>query len=242
MIFPLYNREKVCYNTFVPSDLAAAMEANMKETVFILREGFSAEPVPAKVREKMQGSTYRKNEHIKFEDLMYLRVRYVDFSHNVADGEIIVHKTLAREVLMIFEMLFDAEYEIEKIRLVDEYGGDDEKSMADNNSSGFNFRTVAGTQNLSMHALGRAIDINPAYNPYIVGEKVFPESARQYLDRQQEFAHKISHHDICFKVFRSFGWLWGGDWNGDKDYQHFYKPKDNPVKSAVKKIKDLVSD
>ena len=95
----------------------------MKNEVFLLREGFSASPVPAEIRDKMNGKTYRDNSEIDLDDLSYLKVRYLDFDHRIADGELIVHKTLAKEVLEIFEMLFEAEYEIEKIRLCDEYNG-----------------------------------------------------------------------------------------------------------------------
>lgn len=214
----------------------------MKNEVIMLREGFSAMPLPDDVIERIKGITFKENSEIQTDDLSYLNIRYLDFSHNIADGEMIVHKTLAKEVLEIFEMLFEAEYEIEKVKLCDEYDGDDERSMADNNSSAFNFRNVAGTQELSLHALGRAIDINPLYNPYIVGEKISPSNSVHYVDRAGDFAHKIDHHDLAFKVFSSKGWQWGGDWTKSKDYQHFYKPKENLVKSAVGKIKKLVSD
>ena len=214
----------------------------MKNEVFELREGFKASPVSAEIRERMEGKTFRQNSEIELDDLSYLQVRYLNFQHEISEGELIVHKTLAKEVLEIFEMLFEAEYEIEKIRLCDEYDGDDERSMADNNSSAFNFRNVADTTELSLHALGRAIDINPLYNPYIVGEKISPVNSADYVDRTQKFAHKIDHHDLAFKVFASKGWHWGGDWTNSKDYQHFYKPKENLVKSAVDKIKKLVSD
>lgn len=214
----------------------------MKNEVIVLREGFSASPIPVAVRERMIGRTYRENSEIHLDDLSYLQVRYLNFNHSIADGELIVHKSLAKEVLEIFEMLFEAEYEIEKIRLCDEYDGDDERSMADNNSSAFNYRNVADTNDLSLHALGRAIDINPYYNPYIVGSKISPANAEKYADRSADFHHKINHHDLAYKVFASKGWLWGGDWTNSKDYQHFYKPKENIVKSAVDKIKKLVSD
>lgn len=214
----------------------------MKNEVFELREGFSASPIPDEIRERMKGRTYKENGDIDLDDLAYLRVRYCDFSHRIADGELIVHRSLAKEVLEIFEMLLEAEYEIEKIRLCDEYEGDDEASMGDNNSSAFNYRNVAGTQELSLHALGRAIDINPLYNPYITADKVSPANAAPYVDRTAGSGHMIDHHDLCFKVFKSKGWLWGGDWESSKDYQHFYKPKENLVKSAVNKLKGLVSD
>lgn len=199
-------------------------------------QGFSASDVPDEIRSFMNGKTYRSNPHISLDELSYVKVRHYDFDHNVAEGELIVLKKLANEVLCIFEELFESEYEIEKIRLCDHYGGDDERSMADNNSSAFNYRVVADTDTLSLHALGRAIDINPLINPYIVGEKVMPANALQYSNRKLAFSHKIDNNDLCYKTFRKYGWLWGGDWKNSKDYQHFYKSEKNPVKSAFKRI------
>lgn len=72
----------------------------------------------------------------------------------------------------IFHELYLAEYPIERIRLIDEYDGDDTVSMEDNNTSCFNYRVVDGTSSLSKHAYGMAIDINPLYNPYVTYPKV----------------------------------------------------------------------
>lgn len=152
-------------------------------------------------------------------------------------GELIVARKLAQEVLDIFYELFEGGYEIEKIRLVDEYDADDERSMADNNSSAFNYRVVAGTNTISAHSYGRAIDINPLINPYIVGDKVMPANAAEYADRDKAFDHKIDRTDLCYCIFRRHGWKWGGDWNNSKDYQHFYKEYDSPLKMAVNKLK-----
>jgi hypothetical protein len=197
-------------------------------------DGFTSQPIPEKIREFMKGRTFHDNPNITFDDLAYLSVRYYDFGHNVAEGELIVAENLAEEVLEIFEQLFEAEYEIEKIRLCDYYDGDDERSMADNNSSAFNYRVVADTDSLSLHALGRAIDINPLINPYIVGDKVMPANGLQFADRNLAFSHKIDLNDDCFRIFSSHGWLWGGTWKSSKDYQHFYKPAENTVKSRLK--------
>lgn len=205
-------------------------------------QGFTAEPVPDNIRELMEGRTYRENPHITFDDLAYLKVKHFDFEHVTAQGELIVHRKLAAEVLEIFARLYEAEYEIEKIRLCDCYDGDDDRSMADNNSSAFNYRVVADTDTLSLHALGRAIDINPLYNPYIVGGKVMPANALQYCDRKLAFSHKIDHNDPCFEIFASYGWKWGGDWKNSKDYQHFYKDGENPVKRAISHIKKAICD
>ena len=119
------------------------------------------------------------------------------------------------------------EYPIEKIRLVDEYEADDEQSMADNNSSAFNYRTVEGQEELSKHALGLAIDINPRMNPYVRGDEFFPKNAAEYLERDVEKCtgvHKdkmIHKNDLAYRIFRRNGFEWGGEWSHAKDYQHF---------------------
>ena len=74
-----------------------------------------------------------------------------------------------------------------------------------------------------MHGYGRAIDINPLHNPYIVGGKIMPENAVKFADRSKSFPHKIDHNDLAYKLFKQRGWTWGGDWKTQKDYQHFYK-------------------
>ena len=209
--------------------------------MFELQQGFTALPIPEKTREFMKGKTFHPNTKITYDDLSYLNVKYYDFSHNVQSGEIIVAKKLEKEVLEIFLELFENEYEIEKIRLADYYDGNDDLCMADNNSSAFNYRVVDSTDSISMHGYGRAIDINPKINPYIVGEKVMPANGVQYCDRKLAFAHKIDHDDICYKVFVSHGWKWGGDWTRTKDYQHFYKEFKKPLKTALRKVKNLFS-
>ncbi|MBO5448621.1 MAG: M15 family metallopeptidase [Ruminococcus sp.] len=205
----------------------------MSGLIISYRDGFTACPLPENIISFINGVTYRENPHITLEELSYLRVRHYDFSHRVAEGELIAARPLAEEMLDIFFCLYEQEYEIEKIRLCDHYGGDDERSMSDNNSSAFNYRTVADTDKLSLHALGRAVDINPLYNPYIVGEKVMPANALNYCDRELAFEHKIDKNDVCYRAFAAHGWLWGGDWKSEKDYQHFYKPEKSRFKTVI---------
>ena len=168
---------------------------------------------------------------ISLDGLRLIKVKHIGFDEKTHVGELVCDKRLAQEVVKIFEELYNAGYPIEKIRLAEEYGGDDDKIMSDNNSSCFNYRFVANTKTLSLHALGRAIDINPLYNPYIQNGVVMPENALAYADRTADFAHKITHDDLCFKIFARYGWSWGGDWELSPDYQHFYKPE-----SRVKKV------
>jgi len=111
--------------------------------------------------------------------------------------------------------------------LVDEYGADDNLSMADNNTSCFNFRRVVGSKTLSRHALGMAIDVNPLYNPWVYeldGEPVVdPPGGAPYMDRTVDCPYIIDHDDLLYKLLIKHGFTWGGDWTTSKDYQHFSK-------------------
>ena len=156
--------------------------------------------------------------------LRCLKVLHKDFQGRDRAGELIVHASLADEVLDIFRDLYQLGYPIEKLRLVDEYDFSDERSMADNNSSGFNFRQILGGTELSNHAFGIAIDLNPVVNPYDAAEYVLPVGGLLYLDRDQPHKGIIRHGDDVYQIFISRGWEWGGDWTHVKDYHHFEKP------------------
>lgn len=167
---------------------------------------------------------------VSYDDLRYLNVLYYDFDGAVQVGELICNKGIAQDLVEIFYELYLNEYQIEKIRLIDEYSGDDTASMLDNNTSCFNYRVVDGTDSLSKHALGCAIDINPFYNPYIVFNKdgsgetyISPKGSEIYADRSKDFPYKIDESDLCYQLFKEHGFTWGGNWNSCKDYQHFQK-------------------
>lgn len=188
---------------------------------YTLSEGFSYEPIPEKTLKFITGKSYKENEYISPDDLFYLNVLYLDFDGETKVGEIIANRVISKRLLKIFKELYVNKYKIEKIRLIDEYDADDEKSMSDNNSSCFCFRTIADTNTISNHTYGLAIDINPLYNPYIVGDKIMPSNAFEYADREKDFPHKITKKDFCYKQFMKHGFSWGGSWKNEKDYQHF---------------------
>ncbi|MCX4273860.1 MAG: M15 family metallopeptidase [Acetatifactor sp.] len=194
-------------------------------------EGFYYEPLSQGLADYITGVSYPKDLEkpaIAVSDLCYIHVLYNDFEGNPAEGELICNQAIAQDLVEIFHELYKAEYQIEKIRLIDAYGGDDDLSMADNNSSCFNYRVVSGSSSLSRHAYGLAIDINPLYNPYITYNKdqtihVSPEAGEDYADRSKSFPYKIDEEDLCYRLFKEHGFTWGGDWNSCKDYQHFQK-------------------
>ena len=186
---------------------------------------FYVSDIPNSIWKNMQGKSYSEECTVARKDLRYVHVLYVDFGGRTCEGELIVNKLIAEDVLDIFKQLYEAEYPIEKIALIDEYDGDDELSMSDNNTSAFNFRTIEGTDIVSRHGMGLAVDINPFYNPQVKetgsGMKVSPEDAISYADRSEDFLYKIDHDDLCYRLFIEHGFEWGGDWETNKDYQHF---------------------
>lgn len=186
---------------------------------------FYIKPILDDIFEKMQGKSYKENCTVPREELRYLHILHVGFDNNTHEGELIVNKRIAEDVLDIFKELYKAGYQIEKVRLIDEYNAQDELSMRDNNSSAFNFRYISYSTTLSKHAMGLAVDINTLYNPYIKQVdgrlNIEPANAVQYVDRNRQFPHKIDHQDLCYKLFTKYGFEWGGDWEDSKDYQRF---------------------
>lgn len=208
-------------------DLAAA------EAAQDLGDYFYAEEIGEEVLERISGKTYPEGCGLDLEELRYLRVLHFNFDHQVQVGELIVNTALAEDFLEIFRELFAAEYEIQSMYLADNYWDTDAEttdtvSMLANNTSAFSYRVVETSGNLSNHAAGRAIDINPQQNPYVLpnGDGTYYceyENALPYVDRGSGLDHMIDHEDLCYQVFAEHGFTWGGDWNYPVDYQHFEK-------------------
>ena len=191
---------------------------------------FTISPITEGIFARIRGKSFRDDCTLPREDLRCLHVLHVDLDGAEHEGEMIVNCHIAEDVLDILKQLYEAKYPIEKIRLVDEYGADDERSMEDNNSSSFNFRYISHTTRVSKHGLGLAVDINPLYNPYtkiVDGRRTIePANGEPYLDRDADFPYRIDREDLCCRLFFEHGFEWGGDWEDRKDYQHFEIPTD----------------
>lgn len=154
--------------------------------------------------------------------LTLLSIPYWGFDHREHIGQIVVDKQVANEVVEIFQTIFTAKFPIEKMIPISAYDWSDDASMADNNSSAFNYRFIYGTDRLSNHSLGRAIDINPMQNPYIAIDQSVHPSVSTYNKTKPG---TILDHGIVVQTFEKYGWEWGGRWINRKDYQHFEKVK-----------------
>ena len=176
---------------------------------------------------RMEGKSFSSDCTVSRDDLRYIHVLHKDIDGKTHEGEMVCNKAIAYDLIDIFEELYEKSYPIEKMALVDEYGADDETSMRDNNSSCFNFRFISGTEEISMHGKGLAVDINPLYNPFVVEDEdglyIEPDTAWDYVDRDESFDYKIEEDDLLVTLFKQHGFDWGGDWTYEKDYQHFEK-------------------
>lgn len=186
------------------------------------------------VFKRINGKSYRTNDYVPLSSLVYLKLPHYNFDGDIQVGELIVCRDITDDVVNVFTELFEAEYQIQSMYLVDNYWtGDpdttDSASIDVNNTSCFCFRNATAGSNLSNHAYGRAIDINPQQNPYVsykTGSPVWSHSnADAYIDRSTGLPHVITHEDTAYKIFTKYGFGWGGDWSSPKDYQHFEKKR-----------------
>ena len=187
---------------------------------------FTIDTISDAVFQRMQGKSYKKDCTVPRSELRYLRLSHYDSQGKEHVGELVCNKKISSDLKEIFKELYQQKYPIERMRLIDDYDADDERSMQANNTSCFNFRTIAGSKKLSKHSLGMAIDINPLYNPYVKRSKdgkllVQPANARKYSDRSKRWNYKLEKGDLCYRLFIKHGFKWGGSWTNSKDYQHF---------------------
>jgi hypothetical protein len=180
----------------------------------------ASSPITPDLARRITPTSWRAGCPVPLSSLRYLHLSHMGFDGSERRGELIVHADVAGRVIMAFKLMWDAGFPIERMRLVDDYGGDDERSMAANNTSGFNCRRVAGTSSWSEHAYGRAIDLNPVQNPYVSGSVVAPSAGRAYLDRSNVRPGMVVRGGPALDAFSRIGWRWGGDWRTAKDYQH----------------------
>lgn len=148
-------------------------------------------------------------------------VEYYSFDGKLHRGQLVINKDLKKDIILVFKEMKKIKFPVAKVIPIAAYNWSDLASMEDNNTSAFNYRFIKGTKRLSNHALGRAIDINPLFNPQIKGKEVLPPDGSYKPGRPGT----ITKDSPVVKFFKEKGWKWGGDWRSSKDYQHFEKLK-----------------
>lgn len=181
----------------------------------------SIQPINESIAARLTHS-WREGCPVGLDELRLLTLSHWNYAGTVSTGELVVRADYATGLVQVFEALYAARFPIERMELVDVYAGDDDRSMAANNTSAFNCREVAWKPGVwSNHALGTAIDINPLVNPYVSNTRVLPPEGAVFADRNVETLGGIYAGDAVTEAFGAIGWIWGGNWSSAKDWQHF---------------------
>ncbi|HIP41634.1 MAG TPA: M15 family peptidase [Campylobacterales bacterium] len=186
--------------------------------------------IAPKLKTKMiKGNSWRKGCPVNTVNLRYLRLTYMTFQGENRIGELIVHQDIADDVVNLMKELYEIDYPINQMKLVSDFKGNDWQSIEADNTSAFNCRSATGSKKWSKHAYGKAIDINPIENPYISRKGYISHKAslkyRKRVHKNDSFEDRavLLKNDEATKIFKRYGFSWGGDWRSVKDYQHFSK-------------------
>ncbi|MCU1621883.1 MAG: hypothetical protein JWL79_728 [Frankiales bacterium] len=179
---------------------------------------WSSKPIDGATAARMRYS-YHSGCPVGLRDLRYLTMSYIGWDGASHTGEMVVRSSVVTAVANAFNRMYDDRFPIRRMRLVDDYKGSDDASMADDNTSAFNCRAASGGSGWSMHAYGLAVDINPVENPYVHSGRVDPPNGKAYATRSP--ARKGMVNRGVVEDFRVHHWGWGGYFRSTKDWQHF---------------------
>jgi D-alanyl-D-alanine carboxypeptidase len=181
----------------------------------------AVEPISHERAQEMIGVSWHPGCPVSISDLCLITMDHWGFDGEPHRGELVVHEFVADDIVNVFGELFAARFPILRMERIERFDGDDDRSMAADNTSAFNCREIAGGGPYSVHSWGKAVDINPLENPYVKGGVVLPAAGAAYLDRDDVRPGMIVDGDVAVEAFAAIGFSWGGNWNRLKDYQHF---------------------
>jgi hypothetical protein len=188
----------------------------------------SVRPLPAPLRQSLQGESWRPGCPVALSQLRLLTVSHWDFEGRVRTGQLVVNEDVAQPLTKVFRKLYRLRFPIRHMRLDDMYGPRRARPADGDVTGSFRCRQsvpspcVGGNASgrWSNHAYGYAIDLNPVENPYVGCGAVRDPKSRLYVDRSRHRKGMVTPAVVA--AFRSIGWGWGGAWSGEtKDYMHF---------------------
>lgn len=137
-------------------------------------------------------------------------VKYYSFDDKVHQGQLVINCNLVDDIKYAFQVALEEKFPICSVIPITKFRWNDDLSMAVNNSSGFNYRMISGTKCLSVHAFGRAVDINPVQNPCIrVADSQASPAGAKYDPVNNKGT--LTKDSAIVKTLLSRGWEWGGD-------------------------------
>ncbi len=184
-----------------------------------------ARPLTPTEQSAMVGVSWHEGCPVPLDGLRRLNVTFHRPDGTAATGALVVRAEAVDALSTALRGLWDAGYPIERMEPIERFHGDDDASMAANNTSAFNCRTIAHSAKLSQHAYGLAVDVNPLWNPWVRGgegaTRVAPPTGAPWADRSRTDPGVLHGGDAAVSAFSAVGWRWGGAWQSTKDYQHF---------------------
>ena len=211
-----------CIQKF-PSCIAVPMTVSKESSEYFV-PSFQSENVDISVerQKKMLGTTYREGCPVGLDELKLVRFFHWNEQGGIQWGEIVVAREEAKNMEDIFRTLYDMQFPFTSAKPMFHFDGNDDRSMEANNTSAFNCRKVKNTSRYSEHSYGKAIDVNPLWNPWVSTKgRVDPPSGKPFVDRNLDKKGLIKAQDDVVQLFEQKGWKWGGYWRTSKDYQHF---------------------
>jgi len=181
--------------------------------------------VPDAVWASMQGRSWHGG-CLARTGLRYITVNYWGFDGRRHRGELVMAARVAVATARAFTALYEQHFPIRSMVLPDRFGrnrrgpgADDYRSMAADNTSGFNCRYIDGKERSrawSPHAFGIALDINPWENPYVSRIGTLPNS--WWLPRTRPGPEVFRARGAAVAALARQGFHWGSSY---RDFQHF---------------------
>ncbi len=156
--------------------------------------------------------------------LVLLDVEYYSDDNLLHRGQLVVNQSVEKDIREIFELIKELKFPVHQAIPIVAYDWDDNRSMLANNTSAFCYRKVAGASQLSRHATGKAIDINPFINPLVwkneyIGRSNIPANA--VYDINQPGTFHLQHPIV--QEFKKRKFTWGYSFKKYYDYHHFHR-------------------
>jgi len=200
--------------------MAPAAEATPTTEATATTSAFAATVAPLASTDL--GASWHEGCPLAPDQLRLVKLGYWGFDDQPHQGALVLNASATDAATSVFRRLYEEHFPIRRMDTVDVFGGDDNASMAADNTSGFNCRAAvaAGPPQWSAHAYGQAIDVNPVENPYVEGGDVLPPAGAPYVERSSSRPGMAVPGGTLNAAFAAAGWSWGGRWSSP-DYQHF---------------------
>lgn len=189
-------------------------------SVYLTAEPLRPRAKVSRVTKRDLGNSLKPGCPVRPSQLRAIDINHWDYDGNIQRGRIIVNQKVVGTVRLALQKAFKHRFRIHSMIPVQAFDSSDDKSMAADNTSGFNCRRFPGSSSWSRHAYADAIDINPRRNPHVFPHQTLPPNGKTYIDRSDRRIGMLYRNSVITKIFRSKGWTWGGSYR-NPDYQHF---------------------